>query len=265
MLSIEGEEVESHVPTQASAEKNLDVSFCDNRFSGTSESDMCSSGYSETPTQSTTTPRHLSLSFMSQTTDTPLLKNVLPSSGINSSTYDIETTMTRVIRDDQEDGEMEDEIVLFSKRRRRSRPSSSSSSSSSQKLNYAVETVEKSAKASALPVEQKQAELLVESQVQPLLLTPLCSRCDFKELNIPEAVINQWKERGISKLHPWQLECLKVDHGYVLDGGSLVYSAPTGGGKTLVAEVLMVRRLLCSNHEGIVLWVVPLKVKARSL
>lgn len=198
----------------------------------------------------------------------------MSSNGIPDDVYDIETTTTSVMRDDQDDDG--DEVVLFSKRRRRSRPSSS------QRLNYGVEVVEHVPEVQASIHPTHQLEPQVEPQLEPyvapyvepyvapqvdveLAVLPkpvvpaVCTRCDFKELNIPEAVINQWKERGISKLHPWQLECLKVDNR-VLDGGSLVYSAPTGGGKTLVAEVLMVRRLLCSNHEGIILWVVPLKV-----
>lgn len=38
-----------------------------------------------------------------------------------------------------------------------------------------------------------------------------------------------------------QAECLHSDN--VLGGGNLVYCAPTSGGKSLVAEVLMLRRL----------------------
>tara|TARA_B100000795_G_scaffold38567_1_gene25377 strand:- start:96 stop:344 length:249 start_codon:yes stop_codon:yes gene_type:complete len=45
----------------------------------------------------------------------------------------------------------------------------------------------------------------------------------------------------IKKLFPWQHECMAVRG--VLDGRNLVYSAPTSGGKTLVAELLMCRTL----------------------
>ncbi|XP_049267146.1 DNA polymerase theta [Rhipicephalus sanguineus] len=44
-------------------------------------------------------------------------------------------------------------------------------------------------------------------------------------------------------MFPWQLKCLRT--GNVLAGaGNLVYSAPTSAGKTLVAEILMLKRIL---------------------
>jgi len=37
---------------------------------------------------------------------------------------------------------------------------------------------------------------------------------------------------------------------YTEDGASLVYCAPTGGGKSLVAEVLLIRRLAARAAAG---------------
>jgi replicative superfamily II helicase len=42
-----------------------------------------------------------------------------------------------------------------------------------------------------------------------------------------------------------QAECLNQPG--VLDGSNLVYCAPTSGGKSLVAEVLMLRRLVVTG------------------
>ncbi|PAA69178.1 hypothetical protein BOX15_Mlig016884g1, partial [Macrostomum lignano] len=59
----------------------------------------------------------------------------------------------------------------------------------------------------------------------------------------PDEVAQKYREMGIERLLPWQAECLGLPG--VLDGASnLVYSAPTSAGKTLVAELLMLRRLL---------------------
>ncbi|KAJ4457579.1 putative DNA polymerase theta [Paratrimastix pyriformis] len=45
--------------------------------------------------------------------------------------------------------------------------------------------------------------------------------------------------QGVTRLYEWQIDCLR-QRG-VLQSSNLVYSAPTGGGKTLVAEILLTR------------------------
>ena len=66
---------------------------------------------------------------------------------------------------------------------------------------------------------------------------------DLVSWGVPVRVVNKYAIAGISKMFPWQIECLGIDDGKVLRGGNLIYSAPTSGGKTLVAEMLMLRRL----------------------
>eukprot|EP00741_Cyanophora_paradoxa_P020320 tig00021246_g19612.t1 len=59
---------------------------------------------------------------------------------------------------------------------------------------------------------------------------------------VPEAVAAAYAQRRrIAEMYPWQAECLGQEG--VLGGRNLVYCAPTSGGKTLVAEVLLIRRL----------------------
>jgi DNA polymerase theta len=55
--------------------------------------------------------------------------------------------------------------------------------------------------------------------------------------------------KGMTRLYEWQMEALAQPG--VLDGGSLVYSAPTSAGKSLVADVLLLRALQRSPRRGV--------------
>lgn len=70
---------------------------------------------------------------------------------------------------------------------------------------------------------------------------------------IPQSLMNGYKKQGITKLYKWQIRCMNNKH--ILKGGNLIYSAPTGGGKTLVAELLMVRNILRTKRKA--LFVLP--------
>lgn len=63
---------------------------------------------------------------------------------------------------------------------------------------------------------------------------------------LPPEVCAVYAGKGVPCLYPWQAECLRT--GSALQGGNLVYSASTSAGKSLVAEILMVRRLLSGSR-----------------
>ena len=58
-----------------------------------------------------------------------------------------------------------------------------------------------------------------------------------------------YESKGLTRLYDWQVEALAQPD--VLAGGSLVYSAPTSAGKSLVADVLLLRSLLRSPRRGV--------------
>ena len=70
---------------------------------------------------------------------------------------------------------------------------------------------------------------------------------------LPECVVDSYHDRGIRTMFPWQVECLTVDSGAVLAGANLVYSAPTSAGKTLVAELLMMKRVFETQKKALLI------------
>ena len=49
----------------------------------------------------------------------------------------------------------------------------------------------------------------------------------------------------------WQEKCLTLPG--VLSGHNLIYSLPTSGGKTLVAELLILQQILLKNKDAILI------------
>ena len=66
---------------------------------------------------------------------------------------------------------------------------------------------------------------------------------------LPPAVLEKYREKKITTLFPWQVDCLKT--GQVLNRGNLVYIAPTSSGKTLVSELLMLKTVFEQKKKGI--------------
>ncbi|KAF4123558.1 DNA polymerase theta [Geosmithia morbida] len=61
--------------------------------------------------------------------------------------------------------------------------------------------------------------------------------------DLPAQLVDNFASVGIKQIYPWQKNCLKGPR--LLEGTkNLVYCAPTGGGKSLVADLLMLKRVL---------------------
>ncbi|KAL2041439.1 hypothetical protein N7G274_005821 [Stereocaulon virgatum] len=61
--------------------------------------------------------------------------------------------------------------------------------------------------------------------------------------SLPEALVENFASLGITSIYPWQSSCL-LGRGLLGGEKNLVYTAPTGGGKSLVAEVLVLKRVI---------------------
>uniref|UniRef100_A0A8C0IZ66 DNA polymerase theta n=1 Tax=Chelonoidis abingdonii TaxID=106734 RepID=A0A8C0IZ66_CHEAB len=66
---------------------------------------------------------------------------------------------------------------------------------------------------------------------------------------LPEVVLEKYHSLGVVHMFAWQAECLML--GQVLEGKNLVYSAPTSAGKTLVAELLILKRVLETHKKAL--------------
>ncbi len=76
------------------------------------------------------------------------------------------------------------------------------------------------------------------------------------ELNLPEQVLKTLEEHGVKRLYPPQEAAVRNG---VLNGKNAVLAAPTAAGKTLVAELCMIKKVL---EGGRALYLVPLRAIA---
>ena len=86
------------------------------------------------------------------------------------------------------------------------------------------------------------------TQRRALALTPGITQnprlsLSHPDYGLPRALTQNLEKMGIKCIFPWQSSCL-LGRGLLTGDKNLVYSAPTGAGKSLVADVLMFRRIL---------------------
>ncbi|KAJ5278720.1 Helicase C-terminal [Penicillium angulare] len=60
---------------------------------------------------------------------------------------------------------------------------------------------------------------------------------------LPDALTANFAALGVGNIYPWQASCL-LARGLLSGERHLVYTAPTGGGKSLVADVLLLKRII---------------------
>lgn len=66
---------------------------------------------------------------------------------------------------------------------------------------------------------------------------------------LPSEICHIYKNKGISELYPWQVDCLRTDG--VMQNRNLVYCASTSAGKSFVAEILMLRRVISTGKVAL--------------
>ena len=79
----------------------------------------------------------------------------------------------------------------------------------------------------------------------------------IEKLDLPESAIEFLKSEGLTKLYPPQTESVKAG---LLKGKSVLVSAPTASGKTLIATLAMISYL--SKNKGKVIYLSPLRALA---
>ncbi|XP_011146257.1 DNA polymerase theta isoform X2 [Harpegnathos saltator] len=89
-----------------------------------------------------------------------------------------------------------------------------------------------------------------------ILSLPLCTqdRCKLASWGLPLNILQKYIARGVENMFAWQMECLS-NHKIIQEKQNLVYSAPTSAGKTLVAEILLIKTVL--ERQKKVIFILP--------
>ncbi|GLU01406.1 hypothetical protein SLE2022_187150 [Rubroshorea leprosula] len=106
---------------------------------------------------------------------------------------------------------------------------------------------------SITPVDQIKNSTSISTSVSTEAGTPSSSVILKDHLSLkswlPSEICSIYKRKGISELYPWQVDCLQVDG--VLQRRNLVYCASTSAGKSFVAEILMLRRVISTGKMAL--------------
>jgi len=78
----------------------------------------------------------------------------------------------------------------------------------------------------------------------------------ISEIDIPDAVKGFYTESGISELYPPQEKAVEAG---LLEGRNILAAVPTASGKTMIAEMAMLKSII---NGGKCLYIVPLRALA---
>ncbi|CAK9816398.1 DNA polymerase theta [Anthophora quadrimaculata] len=81
------------------------------------------------------------------------------------------------------------------------------------------------------------------SQLSSISIIPTQDRYKLASWGLPPNILQKYIARGVTNMFVWQVECLSK-YKVIEEVRNLVYSAPTSAGKTLVAEILMIKTVL---------------------
>ncbi|RDL36601.1 uncharacterized protein BP5553_05953 [Venustampulla echinocandica] len=97
----------------------------------------------------------------------------------------------------------------------------------------------------------------VYSQRHGLALTPTPTSNPLLDLShpvygLPSQLAKNLASLGVKSIYPWQSDCL-LRSGALSGEKNLIYTAPTGGGKSLVADILMLKKVSSGEKALLVL------------
>lgn len=102
-------------------------------------------------------------------------------------------------------------------------------------------------------VQQKEAVMNEEMSFAMQAMESITSEGDLGPFfGLPSKVKDLiFRLKGIQDLYEWQKTCLSLDS--IQQRRNLIYSLPTSGGKTLVAEILIFKELLCRKKDALLI------------
>lgn len=72
---------------------------------------------------------------------------------------------------------------------------------------------------------------------------------ELRSWSLPDVILKRYHDLGITHMFDWQAECLLNSRS--LQRANLIYSAPTSAGKTLVAELLILKQVLETRRKAL--------------